>query len=102
MEWLTAEDGRKSLVVYSLGNFLSGQVRDYKDIGGMASLEVIKTVSPAGTSVELVNPAFYPTFVASKSQQHYRVVPLKDAGNHGLKEAAAKYEEIQEHMKIKE
>jgi poly-gamma-glutamate capsule biosynthesis protein CapA/YwtB (metallophosphatase superfamily) len=101
MEWLTAKDGRKSLVVYSLGNFLSGQVRDYKDIGGMAAVEVIKTVSTAGISVELVNPAFYPTFVASKSQQNYRVVPLKDAGSHGFKEAAAKYAEIQEHMKIK-
>ncbi|KKK37309.1 capsular biosynthesis protein [Mesobacillus campisalis] len=102
MEWLTAEDGSKSLVVYSLGNFLSGQVWDYKDIGGMASVEVIKTVTPRGTSVELANPAFYPTFVASNGQRNYRVVPLKDAGSHGLKDAGAKYTEIAEHMKIED
>lgn len=33
MEWMKVSDGRTALVIYSLGNFLSGQMWDYKDIG---------------------------------------------------------------------
>lgn len=98
MEWLKAQDGRQALVIYSLGNFLSGQMWDYKDIGGMASVDIIKQVSPKGTTVELANPAFFPTYVASKGQRNYKVVPLKQASDFGLEDASAKYEEILTHM----
>ena len=30
------------VVIYSLGNFLSGQLRNYKDIGGMIEIKVEK------------------------------------------------------------
>ena len=98
MEWIVRADGRKSFVIYSLGNFISGQVRDYKDIGGMATVEITKHVTETGKRIELSNPTFYPTFVSSQSNKNYRVVPLEKAGSFGLQNAEAKYQEIQDHM----
>lgn len=98
MEWAQSTDGRTALIVYSLGNFLSGQMWDYKDIGGMATIDVTKTLDKNGTVIKLSNPKFYPTFVSSKNLQNYRVVPLQDAESFGLKNAAAKYIEIMNHM----
>jgi len=98
MEWLMATDGRKALVVYSLGNFLSGQMWDYKDIGGLATVEITKTITPDGNKVILQNPDFLPTFVSSSRQSNYRVVPLQQAGKYGLAGAENKYNEIMHHM----
>ena len=98
MEWIQADDGRQAFVIYSLGNFLSGQMWDYKDIGGLVSLDIIKRITPNGTSVELANPEFTPTYVSSNEQRNYRVVPLEEAGKYGLDNAATKYKEINAHM----
>jgi poly-gamma-glutamate capsule biosynthesis protein CapA/YwtB (metallophosphatase superfamily) len=98
MEWIDTGDGRKTFVIYSLGNFISGQVRDYKDIGGMATVEITKHISSTGKSIELSNPAFYPTYVSSQRNQNYQVVPLENAGSFGMQNAAAKYQEIKDHM----
>ncbi|WP_079509083.1 CapA family protein [Mesobacillus jeotgali] len=98
MEWLTAADGRKALVVYSLGNFLSGQMWDYKDIGGLATVQVTKRVTPGGTEITLDHPEFLPTFVSSSRQSNYKVVPLQEAGKFGLAGAENKYNEIMHHM----
>ncbi|MFE8699317.1 CapA family protein [Cytobacillus sp. FJAT-54145] len=98
MEWVKTADGRESLIVYSLGNFLSGQMWDYKDIGGMATIEVTKTINEDGRKVKLANPEFYPTYVSNQNLQNYRVVPLQDAEPYGLKNAVAKYDEIMSHM----
>jgi poly-gamma-glutamate capsule biosynthesis protein CapA/YwtB (metallophosphatase superfamily) len=98
MEWIKTEDGRNSFVIYSLGNFISGQVRDYKDIGGMATVEITKQVTETGKKIELANPAFYPTYVSSQTNRNYQVVPLENAGSFGLENASAKYQEIQDHM----
>ncbi|MCM3584434.1 CapA family protein [Mesobacillus maritimus] len=98
MEWIQADDGRKSLVIYSLGNFLSGQMWDYKDIGGMATIEIHKTVSPNGSAIELINPTFIPTYVSSSGQRNYRVVPLEEADKFGLEDANSIYDEIMSHM----
>jgi poly-gamma-glutamate capsule biosynthesis protein CapA/YwtB (metallophosphatase superfamily) len=98
MEWIKNPDGRKTFVIYSLGNFISGQVRDYKDIGGLATVDITKHVSEKGNTIELTNPVFYPTYVSSQNEKNYRVVPLEKAGSFGLSNAAAKYKEIQDHM----
>lgn len=98
MEWIQADDGRQAFVIYSLGNFLSGQMWDYKDIGGMVSLDIIKTINQSGSNIGLANPHFTPTYVSSSKQRNYRVVPLQDAQKYGLEDAAAKYKEINAHM----
>lgn len=99
MEWIKSENKRQCLVVYSLGNFLSGQNKDYKDIGGMATIKVTKNVDNNGTRINLTNPNFYPTFVSKRNWvKNYRIVPLQDADNYGLSNAKEKFEEIQNHM----
>jgi poly-gamma-glutamate capsule biosynthesis protein CapA/YwtB (metallophosphatase superfamily) len=98
MEWIQTDDGRKTFVIYSLGNFISGQTRDYKDIGGMATVEITKHISDSGNRIELANPVFYPTFVSSQKFKNYRVVPLEAAGSFGLDNASGVYQEIQNHM----
>lgn len=98
MEWLTDEKGRKAFVVYSLGNFLSGQMWDYKDIGGLATIDIKKTVGNSEAEIEISNPTFTPTYVSNQKLQNYRVVPLQDAGAYGLTDANSKYDEIKKHM----
>lgn len=98
MEWLTDASGRKAFVIYSLGNFLSGQMHDYKDIGGIATINVKKTVSSSGVKIDLYNPEFLPTYVSNQKLQNYRVVPLLDAAPYGLTGAADKNNEIIAHM----
>ncbi len=98
MEWLKTSDGRKSFVVYSLGNFISAQHGDYKDIGGMVTVDITKHISEKGHTVEISNPVFSPTYVTSQKSHHFQVVPLEQAGAYGLSNANSKYQEIQEHM----
>ncbi|CRK83290.1 CapA family protein [Neobacillus massiliamazoniensis] len=98
MEWIKTNDGRKTLVVYSLGNFISGQTNDYKDIGGMATIDITKHVTAHGDSIELSNPTFYPTIVSNQNLRNFRVVPLEKAGTFGFQNAEAKYKEIQSFM----
>jgi poly-gamma-glutamate capsule biosynthesis protein CapA/YwtB (metallophosphatase superfamily) len=98
MEMIKTKDQRNAFIVYSLGNFLSGQMWDYKDIGGMATIDIIKKVTPEGNEVKLSNPKFSPTYVSNKHLKQYRIVPLKDAGKFGLKDASSKYNEMMNHM----
>ncbi len=98
MEWLKADDGREAFVFYSLGNFLSGQMHDYKDIGGLATITIKKTIKSTGVEIQLSDPSFIPTYVSNQELTDYRVVPLKDATAYGLPNAAEKNEEITNHM----
>jgi poly-gamma-glutamate synthesis protein (capsule biosynthesis protein) len=98
MEWMEANDGRKALVVYSLGNFISGQMKDYKDIGGLVTVDVTKHADNNVNTLTLSNPVFTATYVASKGLKNYRVVPLELASNSGLANAEQINREIQNHM----
>ncbi|WP_141433089.1 CapA family protein [Bacillus sp. 03113] len=98
MEWITTVDGRKGLVVYSLGNFLSGQKDDYKDIGGIATVEVKKTTKDGIASISLSNPAFFPTYVAKTADGVYKTVPLEKAEANGLINTKQIYNDILIHM----
>ena len=42
VEYITNSDGRKTLVAYSLGNFISAQNRGPRMLGGMLNFEVVK------------------------------------------------------------
>ncbi|MFD2444007.1 CapA family protein [Bacillus sp. CGMCC 1.16607] len=98
MDMLKTKDDRNTFIVYSLGNFLSGQMWDYKDIGGLATIDITKHVNANGTKIELSNPTFLPTFVSNKRLKEYRIVPLKNASPYGLKNAVKQNEEIMLHM----
>jgi poly-gamma-glutamate capsule biosynthesis protein CapA/YwtB (metallophosphatase superfamily) len=99
MEWIIRKDGGKSFVIYSLGNFLSGQVGNYKDIGGVLTVQIKKEWSQEGKEeVFIENPQFIPTYVVNKHLKQFRVVPLKSAKSYGLTNADKTYIEIQKHM----
>jgi poly-gamma-glutamate capsule biosynthesis protein CapA/YwtB (metallophosphatase superfamily) len=97
-EWIHTSDGRRTFVVYSLGNFISGQKNNYKDIGGLVTLQVTKTVDPDGERIELLNPEFYPTYVTNQNNKNYKVVPLSEASQHGLHNAENISNDIIFHM----
>ncbi len=52
MEWLEGTDGNKTLLTYSIGNFLSTMYNDYFMVGGMLSFDIVK--NQKGTAVENV------------------------------------------------
>ena len=52
MEWRDRPDGGRSLLVYSLGNFVSGMQDGFNTLGGMLSLDIVKTTE--GISIENV------------------------------------------------
>ncbi|WP_223700029.1 CapA family protein [Sutcliffiella deserti] len=97
MRFLNRPDGKKMFVVYSLGNFLSGQKDDYKDIGGILQLRVEKFVNGDEYTIDIKVDDFIPTYV-SQVEPIYHVVLLKDAANFGFPDAIAKNEEMLNHM----
>lgn len=95
MEWLTNKQGKKALVAYSLGNFLSGQDEEYRNIGGLASVTVQKTINDGKTEIQVENPSFFPTYNYSKKEKDYELRPLKEANDRRLKHS---YQEMMDHM----
>ncbi|WP_374724010.1 CapA family protein [Calidifontibacillus erzurumensis] len=93
-EWIETEDGRKVFVIYSLGNFLSGQNGHYTKIGGILQLDIEKTVGVNGVDIQIHNPAFLPTIVTKTSESKYSVVPLHQVYNSN----SEVYQELFRHM----
>lgn len=93
---LHTKDGRDAVVIYSLGNFISGQMWDYKDIGGMFEVKVSKDVTTSGKSIKLEDVQFYPTFVYNHKFKNYRLYPLQEAFEKGM--ADHSYQQIMQHM----
>lgn len=89
-------DGREAVVIYSLGNFLSGQKDDFKDIGGMVTVQVEKTMNPVGSKITFPSIGFQPTFVSENHYKNYRIYPLDFARKNGL--IAYTEEEMVSHM----
>jgi poly-gamma-glutamate capsule biosynthesis protein CapA/YwtB (metallophosphatase superfamily) len=96
METYKTKDGREAVVIYSLGNFLSGQKDDYKDIGGMATVEIEKSISSDGVKISYPSVQFEPTFVTEANYRNYQIYPLADAHQKGL--IANSEEELVSHM----
>ncbi|MCE7864130.1 MAG: CapA family protein [Bacteroidetes bacterium CHB5] len=55
MEWNKEQD---QLVVYSLGNFISGQRPRYRDGGAMVWIDMQKIATPAGSSTSILNAEY--------------------------------------------
>ena len=61
-QWLTAADGRRSFVAFSLGNFLSTQSRPDQLVGAILTLQLQKTTQPNGSvQCEVLEPQLHPT-----------------------------------------
>ena len=54
VEYITNSDGRRTLVAYSLGNFISAQNRGPRMLGGMLNFEVVKNNTTGEIALENV------------------------------------------------
>lgn len=95
-KWIERESGNDAFVIYSLGNFLSGQNRHYRQIGGIMELVIEKEVTATEETIRLTSPRFLPTYV--DITDGFRVFPMKDITNDRLTNANDHYEEIKAHM----
>lgn len=98
MDWITGEDGQKTFVAYSLGNFISGQKGIEREIGGILQLEVQKKVSRSATTIEINDPRFVPVFTYKNNWRQYKLYELEKIGNDVLYNAAQHYEKTKKHV----
>jgi poly-gamma-glutamate synthesis protein (capsule biosynthesis protein) len=62
-------------VIYSLGNFVSGQRKPFTDYGVIVRVQLIKNRSTGETKTGRID--YIPTYVSA--DQQYRIIPIPDA-----------------------
>ena len=77
IEWID-KNKHRTLVVYSLGNFISAQKNDYKDIGGMVKISISKEWSSNGNKATVDDVSFTPTYVTNQNYRDYRIKPFNN------------------------
>ncbi|MEG0423425.1 MAG: CapA family protein [Erysipelotrichaceae bacterium] len=88
IDYLKGKNGNDTLVMYSLGNFLSAQDVDYRMLGGLAKWEIVKKGDSG--KIEIENVEFYPVISHFKPGfKDFKTYALKDyseelAASHGL------------------
>ena len=89
VELLSAKDGRQVPVIYSLGNFVSGQVQSPNLIGGMAEITVQKNQTTGKVTIE--KPVITPLVTHyDTGMRNVTVYPLEQytdtlAAQHGIR-----------------
>ena len=80
MEYITSANGHRTLVFYSLGNFLSAQLDNYNMLGLLPTWTI--TYNTKTKEINIKDVKVYPTINwISESGLGYRVYPLKDYNN---------------------
>ncbi|MDO3675376.1 CapA family protein [Paenibacillus ehimensis] len=102
-EWIDNGSGGRTLVAYSLGNFLAAQKKPhpYVRIGGILKAELRKPSGAAGSkaAVMIGGVRFLPTYVRFQNWRGYRVIPLSQASGAELPGVRGIREEIASHMR---
>ncbi len=76
MEWKTATDGSKTLVIYSLGNLISTQYDNMNLVGGIVTFDIVKDKSG---NITIENPIYNPTVTHyNKQRLGLQVYLMKD------------------------
>lgn len=86
IEWVENDAGEKTLVIYSLGNFISSQMKAYNMVGGLATFELV--FSPEGV-VTVGNVLLTPTMThydADKDKLDSQGLPTRTNVSVGLLE----------------
>lgn len=102
-KWYTGVNGNKTFVIHSLGNFISGQDKLYRQIGAIMQLDVTKTITydTSGNetiSIDITNPQLLPTYVHFTNWSNYKIIPMFQLTNNELENYEVIYEEIKTHM----
>ncbi|AFC27984.1 hypothetical protein PM3016_1047 [Paenibacillus mucilaginosus 3016] len=102
-EWIANRRGGRTLVVYSLGNFLAAQRQPdpHTRIGAILHAEL--QLPPAGVNgvppaVRIGNVRLQTTFIRFHGWRSFRVVPLAEAGEADLPEADGVRRSLQAHL----
>ena len=98
VSWVQGKEGNKAFVIYSLGNFLSGQDGLYKQIGGIVNIEIQKVINGDQEEVILKDPKFLPTYVHFQNDKDFKIIPMNQLTDDVLMNAQGLYEEIKAHM----
>lgn len=94
VDWIEGKEGNQAFVVYSLGNFFSGQ-RDFeKQTGGMLQLEISK--DPRTDTIYIHHPSFLITYVTAED---WILQPFFELTEEELVGHEEKYEQMKEHMR---
>ncbi|RUT36560.1 CapA family protein [Paenibacillus zeisoli] len=97
--WVQGKNGNKTFVMYSLGNFLSAQEKTERLIGGIGSIEVIKTVTGVSKTITLKHPSFIPTYNYYRNHRNFKIIPMSTmTSSDRLKNAAQQLEKTKKHM----
>lgn len=76
-EWILNSRGKKTFVIYSLGNFYSGQKGLYRQIGGVLYLDITKSSNKEG-NIQISNPELELTFVDANRKAGYQMHKFSD------------------------
>lgn len=90
MEW---RKDSNHFVVYSLGNFVSGQRKQYTDGGSMAYLELEKVVFSSDSSqMRITNAGYHLQWVyrTPDAKKDYYIIPGREANHKLVRDAASK------------
>lgn len=97
--WIQGKNGNETFVMYSLGNFLSAQEKTERLIGGIGTIEVVKTVTGDRKTITLKHPAFLPTYNYYKNHRNFRIIPMSTLkSSDKLKNAVQQFEKVKQHM----
>jgi poly-gamma-glutamate capsule biosynthesis protein CapA/YwtB (metallophosphatase superfamily) len=97
--WIQRADGSKTFVMYSMGNFLSSQDQLLELIGGIGEITVIKTKQGDTSKIELINPAFIPTYMFYENYHNYHILLLNGIDDKLLTNSKLQLLNIQAHMR---
>lgn len=98
MEWVEGKAGNETFVIYSLGNFLSGQKELHQRIGGIVKMTIKQTTTEEKETIEVTDPQFMLTYVHDDDEHNYEVIPMHQLTDDILKNKDKHYKEMQEHM----
>lgn len=79
IEWIAGTEGRKTLVAYSLGNFLSGMYYARNSVGGILSFDIIVSFENEAPKISVENVICTPTVCHySTKRDGFRIYYLSD------------------------
>ena len=97
-EWVEGQDGHDAFVIYSLGNFFSGQRELDQKIGGILTLTITKTEAASESVIDVHSPEFMPTYNADQNEADYIVLPWSEVDEAVLPNEEQVYAELYDHM----
>jgi len=98
VDWIERSDGSRTFVMYSLGNFLSGQIGLERLTGGIGGVEITKTAYEGQSTIALANPSFVPTYGYYDNWRNFEVIPMYQLNDSYLPNYSMHYENIQNHL----